>query len=290
MSTVRGIASTLALLTNTVLLCIPLFLLGTARLAIRGPWRTTLWRWMDADIQIWVAGNRWILRTLSGVRMRVHWHDDAGLSRQRWYLVISNHQSWADILVLQNALWGRIPMIKFFTKRQLIWVPIAGLAMWFLGFPYVRRLPAHRIAADPSLAELDRQATLDACSGFRDHPTTVLSFLEGTRFTAAKHAAQAARFRCLLNPKLGGVSYVMDAMRDRIHRILDVTIVYRGDVPSFRALLEGRCRDVDVQVHCREMPASVNAARDAAEMRECLRPWIESLWQDKDRHLTELAN
>ncbi len=290
MYTLRGTASALALLANTAVMCAPLYLLGVVRLMSRGRLRTVLWRWMDDIVQLWVAGNRGIFRLLSVTRVHVHWENDADLSPERWYLVISNHQSWADILILQNALWGRIPLLKFFTKRQLIWVPLAGLAMWFLGFPYVRRLSRQQIAGDPSLADLDRQATLDACRGFRDHPTTVLSFLEGTRFTPAKHAAQAARFQHLLNPKLGGVSYVMNALNDRIHRVLDVTIMYRGAVPSFRELLEGRCADVDVRVRCRGLPPGAADARDAAEMRERLGPWIESLWQDKDRHLTGLVN
>jgi 1-acyl-sn-glycerol-3-phosphate acyltransferase len=179
-------------------------------------------------------------------------------------------------------------MLKFFTKRQLIWVPLAGLAMWFLGFPYVRRLSREQISADPSLAELDRQATIASCLGFRDHPTSVLSFVEGSRFTPVKRAAQESRFEHLLNPKLGGVSYVVDALKDQIHKVLDVTIVYPGGVPSFWSLLQGRCQDVEVLVQCRDLPVTVAEADNAAAIRDGLRPWIERLWQDKDARLTAL--
>jgi 1-acyl-sn-glycerol-3-phosphate acyltransferase len=226
-----------------------------------------------------------IFAALGVTRIHERWENDPGLSRRQWYLVLSNHQSWADILVLQNTLWGRIPMLKFFTKRQLIWVPLAGLAMWFLGFPYVRRLSRKKIAADPRLADLDRVATVNACAGFRSHPTAVLSFLEGSRFTPGKRAAQAARFECLLNPKLGGVSYVVDALRDKIHKVLDITIFYPTGVPSFWDLLQGRCRDVEVLIQCRNLPGTVTAARDVAEVRDRLQPWIESLWQAKDARL-----
>lgn len=288
MYALRAITAGLAIVVNTVILCTPLYLLGLVRLVARGRLRGVLWQRMDAIAQAWVAVNRWIFAVLGVIRVHSRWENDAGVSTRRWYLVLSNHQSWADILILQNVLRGRIPMIKFFTKRELIWVPLIGVTMWFLGFPYVRRLRPEQIAADPRLADLDRQATLDACRGFRDHPTTVLSFLEGTRFTPAKRAAQAARFRYLLNPKLGGVSYVVEAMKDRIDKVLDVTIVYHDRVPTFRELLEGRCRDVDVLVQCHDLPLDVGDARDAAEVRETLRPWIESLWQQKDARLARV--
>ena len=285
MGFLRGLASLTLIALNTLVWCVPLYLMGLVHRLARGRLRHALGPRMEATVQAWVAGNRLIFRVLRVIRVHAAWEDHSTLTRRRWYLVLSNHQSWADILILQNTLLGRVPMLKFFAKRELLWVPAAGLAMWLLGFPYVRRLPPERIAADPRLAELDRQATLDACARFRNHPSAVLSFLEGSRFTAAKRDAQAGRFEHLLNPKLGGVSYVVDALKDKIHKVLDVTIVYRGTVPSFWQLLQGRCADVDVLIRCLELPAAVAHARDAAEVRERLRPWIESLWQDKDQRL-----
>ena len=289
----RG-STALALITmNTLWWCLPLYLIGLVYLVSRGRLRQAVGPRMDDIVQAWVAGNRRIFAALGVTRIHAQWEGDSTLSRRGWYLVLSNHQSWADILILQNTLLGRIPMLKFFAKRELIWVPVAGIAMWLLGFPYVRRVSREQIAADPSLADLDRQATLDACARFRNHPGTVLSFLEGSRFTRAKRAAQSGRFEHLLNPKLGGVSYVVDALKDKIHKVLDVTIMYRGAVPSFWELLQGRCRDVDVVIQCRDLPAAVVEAEDAAEVRELLRPWIEALWQDKDSRLercTLLAN
>jgi hypothetical protein len=43
-----------------------------------------------------------------------------GLDPRGWYLVNCNHQSWADILVLQHLLTRRIPLLKFFLKQQLL--------------------------------------------------------------------------------------------------------------------------------------------------------------------------
>lgn len=285
MYALRGITSGLAIAVNAVVLCVPLYLMGLLRLVSPRPLRRVLGRGMDGTVQLWVAANRIVFRVLGVTRIHTRWENATSLSSTGWYVVFSNHQSWADILVLQNVLWGRLPMLKFFTKRQLIWVPAAGLAMWFLGFPLVRRLGREQLAANPALADVDREETLKACAGFRERPTAVLSFLEGTRFTPAKHAEQASRFEHLLNPKIGGVSYVVDALKDHVHRAVDVTIVYQGPVPTFWALLQGRCRRVEVLVQCRELPAGIAAAGSAADVRGALKPWVESIWREKDQRL-----
>jgi 1-acyl-sn-glycerol-3-phosphate acyltransferase len=230
--------------------------------------------------------NRWLFRILSLTRMDVQWTDDDGLSRDRWYLVVSNHQSWTDILLLQNMLYGRIPMLKFFTKRQLLWVPFIGQAMWLLDFPYVRRISRERIAADPSLLEVDRRATQAACEKFRNHPTSVLNFLEGTRFTAEKYAAQrTARFSRLLNPKSGGLAQVVAALDHRLHRLIDVTIDYPQGVPSFWEFMQGRCPEVSMVITCRRLPDDVGQGSDDEAQREAAGRWVEALWTEKDRML-----
>ncbi len=285
MHIVRGVLSLLILGLNTLACCVPLYLLGLLRPLLPGRARQHVGHWMDRIIDLWVGINRLLFRALDLTRMDVEWQGEAVLQRDRWYLVISNHQSWADILVLQNCLWGRVPPLKFFTKRQLAWIPLLGPAMWLLGFPYVRRASPEEVARNPQVRELDRRTTLESCQSFRHHPTSVLSFLEGTRFTAEKHAAQDAMYEHLLNPKLGGVSYVIASLKDRLHRVLDVTVVYPDGVPTFWALVQGRCRRVQVLVQCLELPGELREAADSDAVRARLRPWIDALWHDKDRRL-----
>lgn len=287
MNALRGGSCLLLIIINTVVWCTPLYLLGTVRLLLRGGPRRTLGRWLDGIVQCWVRGNRGIFALLHITRIDATWENDAAVSPENWYVVLSNHQSWADIMILQNLFWGRLPTLKFFTKRQLIWVPFIGIAMWLLGFPYVRRLSRAQIEANPALAGLDRQATLDACDGFRSHPTAVLAFLEGSRFTAVKHAAQDARFERLLNPKVGGVSYVVATLKDRLHAVLDVTLSYPEGVPTFWELLQGRCKRVNVLIQCQDLPPAVLQAVDSDDVRARLGPWIETLWQSKDVHLKQ---
>jgi 1-acyl-sn-glycerol-3-phosphate acyltransferase len=130
----------------------------------------------------------------------------AGLDPRGWYLVNCNHQSWADILVLQHLLTHRIPLLKFFLKQQLLWVPVMGLAWWALDFPFMRRHSEEVLKAHPELRGKDQEATRLACEKFSLIPTSVMNFCEGTRFTPTKHQRQQSPYRHLLRPKAGGIA------------------------------------------------------------------------------------
>jgi 1-acyl-sn-glycerol-3-phosphate acyltransferase len=153
--------------------------------------------------------------------------------RRGWYLVNCNHQSWADILVLQHLLTRRIPLLKFFLKQQLVWVPVMGLAWWALDFPFMRRHSDDVLKAHPELRAKDQESTRLACEKFALIPTSVMNFCEGTRFTLAKHQRQQSPYRHLLRPKAGGIALALNVMGDKFRAILDVTIVYPDGAPEF---------------------------------------------------------
>lgn len=200
-----------------------------------------------------------------------------GLNPRGWYLVSSNHQSWVDILVLQRVFHGRIPFLKFFLKRELIWVPVIGLAWWALDFPFMKR---GRGAGRGDLATTRR-----SCEKFRRVPTAVINFVEGTRFTAARHAAQNSSYRHLLEPRTGGLGVALATMGERFEAMLDVTIVYPEGTPSFWALLCGNAGAVTVDVRQRAIPPHLlggNPSGDKAH-RQRIRKWVEVQWKDKDR-------
>ncbi len=293
MSVLIGILSTVLVVGNIAINCIPLFFMGIFRLLIRllgfDALDARLAQWMDKIIDSWALTNRTIFSVLKLTDAQLHWSNADALSRKRWYMVVSNHQSWADILFLQIYLYGRVPPLKFFTKRQLLWVPLLGQAMWFLDFPYVRRMSRVQIEANPELLAIDRQAILSACEKFKSHPTSVLNFLEGTRFTAEKHRGQTPRFKHLLNPKSGGLSQVLIALDDRIHKLIDVTISYPGGVPTFWELMQGKCPSVRMQFDCLDLPDSLRSAGDDDVLRKQTATWIESLWAAKDTRLDSSA-
>lgn len=226
------------------------------------------WNRLNAAGMQWASGTHWQLSL------------PEGLSRQAWYLVICNHQSWVDILVLQRSLQGRAPFLKFFIKRELIWVPLVGLVWWALDFPFLRRKGGASGAQDLATARA-------ACARFRALPTSVMSFVEGTRFTPAKHEAQGSPYRHLLKPKAGGMMTALDVLGDRLDAVLDVTIFYPGRVPSFVDVLCGRVPEVRVHIDRQPVPATGDGQPLAVTG---VQAWLAELWQAKDARFKQLGS
>jgi len=177
----------------------------------------------------------------------------------------------------------RIPFLRFFLKQQLIWVPLLGPAWWALDFPFMKRYSKETLIRHPELQGKDRESTRRACEKFRHMPVAVMNFAEGTRFTPAKHDAQSSPYRHLLRPKAGGLAFVLDAMGDALHAILDVTIVYPQGRPTMMDLIAGRVRDI--RVHARELPidaALVGSYDEDTAFRGRVKLWVNTLWSEKD--------
>ena len=239
-------------------------------------------RLMNGLASLWVGTNNAWIAAVSPREWDVQ--GVQGLHEKGWYLVSSNHQSWVDILVLQRIFHGRIPFLKFFLKQELIWVPVIGLAWWALDFPFMKR------GKGSGARQNDLQTTRAACEKFKLIPTSVINFVEGTRFTAAKHDAQQSPYRHLLKPKIGGLGIALAAMGEQFEALLDVTIVYPGGIPTFWDLLSGRLDAVIVRVQRREIPTDVlggDPVKDQA-YRQRIGAWVEAQWTDKDRLIDTL--
>ncbi|HRO88393.1 MAG TPA: acyltransferase [Chiayiivirga sp.] len=236
----------------------------------------------------WISVNSWLFDRYSRTRFEVSGLD--GLQVDGHYLVLANHQSWVDIVVLQKVLNRRIPLMRFFLKRQLFWVPVLGLAWWALDFPFTGRHTRAQIARNPELGRRDMEATRRACEKFRDIPVSIMNFVEGTRFTADKHARQASPYKHLLKPKAGGVAYVLEAMGDALHGIVDVTIAYPGGIPTLVDLMAGRVPVVQVSLRQRPLPTELldSGEGDDRARRARLQQWLNALWQEKDAELSRV--
>ncbi|MBK7280552.1 acyltransferase [Candidatus Aalborgicola defluviihabitans] len=238
--------------------------------------------------EAWIWGNSaWM-----GLTQRTTWDVEGieGLDPHSWYMVNSNHQSWVDILVLQHLLNRRIPLLKFFLKAQLIWVPVMGLAWWALEFPFMRRHTEDYLKKHPEMRGKDQETTRKACAKYALIPTSVMNFLEGTRFTKAKHAKQQSPYQHLLKPKAGGMALALNAMGDKFQAILDVTIVYPDGAPTFNDFLLGNVRRIVVRVRSLPIPRHLmqgDYAQDPA-FREAFSQWVQQLWREKDAQITAL--
>lgn len=277
-----------AIALNTVLHATPLLLLALCKPLVWPALRRRLSSVLNALAHSWIAVNSWLIEHLVGTRIRVQ--GDADLRRDGWYLVVCNHQSWVDIPVLQQVFNTRIPLLKFFLKRQLIWVPVLGLAWWALDFPFMRRYSRAQLEKHPEWRGKDLEATRRACEKFRDLPVSVMNFVEGTRFTPAKHVQQQSPYRHLLLPRAGGTAFVLQAMGPLLQALVDVSVVYPAGRPTLYDLLAGRVREVRVHIRTRPIPADLLSGdyQNDAEFRARFQDWLNGLWQDKDARMQEL--
>jgi 1-acyl-sn-glycerol-3-phosphate acyltransferase len=282
-ATVRGGVTGLILGLNTVIVATCLVPPALLKLIVPAQAvRRVCDRLMNALASSWVGiNNAW----MSAVSPRP-WDVQGvqGLHERGWFLVSSNHQSWVDILVLQRIFHGQIPFLKFFLKQELIWVPVIGLAWWALDFPFMKR------GKGSDARQNDLKTTREACEKFKLIPTTVINFVEGTRFTPAKQAAQQSPYRHLLKPKIGGLGIALAAMGEQFEALLDVTIVYPHGTPTFWHLLCGQVDAVTVRVVQRPIPPEVLGSDPIGDKayRQRISAWVEAQWSEKDRLIDEL--
>ncbi len=239
--------------------------------------------------ETWVEGLKNIFRLMTPTVWDIR--NEAVLDREQSYLVVSNHQSWVDIPALVEVFNRQAPFFRFFLKKELIWVPLVGLAFWALDYPFMKRYSKEHLERHPEDRGKDLEITRRACEKFHDLPVTVVNFLEGTRFTPDKHRHQQSPYRNLLKPKSGGVAFVMGALGEQMRYLLDVTIVYPdGPVPGFWHLLSGQVSRVVVDIRSRTVPPELflgDYANDPA-FRDTFQAWVRHLWEEKDARIDEL--
>lgn len=284
-STLKASLAGSVLVANVLAIFSSMIPVALVKLAVpRGAIRRGTDRLLNALAEGWIAVNGWWMALVQRTRWDVRGVE--GLRRRGWYLVNANHQSWVDILVLQKVFHRRVPFLKFFLKRELAYVPVMGLAWWALDFPFMRRKGGKQGRG------LDLATTRKACDRFKQIPTSVINFLEGTRFSRTKHAAQGSPYRHLLKPKAGGLATALGAMGERFDAMLDVTIHYPQGVPSFWDLLSGKVRAVVVRVRELEIPKDLLGGDYEGDpaFRARVQAWVHELWAEKDRCLEELAH
>ncbi len=286
---VRGTIAAVLLFVNVIFWCLLLFAFALIKLVLPlRSVRTVIDPILNGIAANWIAGNSAWMRLTQRARWDVEGVDR--LEYRGWYMVNCNHQSWVDIFVLQHVFNRRIPLLKFFLKQQLIWVPVMGLAWWALDFPFMRRHSDAYLKAHPEKRFEDLETSKRACEKFALVPTSVMNFPEGTRFTRAKHDAQKSPYRHLLRPKAGALALALSVLGDRFRSFVDVTIVYPKGAPSFWDFLCGRMPEVIVRVRTLEIPAEVCSGDYATDprFRKRIQRWLQDLWREKDRQIDEL--
>jgi 1-acyl-sn-glycerol-3-phosphate acyltransferase len=288
---VRGLCLMTLFVLNTLAVGLPLIGVALLKLMVPVPaFRRTMSAVLIRMAETWVSINGTLIRATQRIEWQVRGLE--GLSHDGWYLVIANHRSWIDIIALQTTLNRKIPLLKFFIKDELKWVPVLGLAWWALDMPFMKRYSKETLARHPELRGKDLKATQRACERFRDHPTSVINFVEGTRFTPAKRDATRSPYRYLMKPRAGGIAFVIDALGPVLHDLLDVTVAYPDGEGGLWDLCCGRIPTIVVEVTRRSMPVRQAAGDYVADgdFRGRFQEWLGVLWREKDARLAEILS
>jgi 1-acyl-sn-glycerol-3-phosphate acyltransferase len=254
-------------------------------------WRSFISYILDGIATAWIGVNNFNQRITSRTKFSVSGLEE--LKPNDWYLVLANHQSWVDILVLQRIFNRRIPLLKFFLKQELIWVPVLGLAWWALDFPFMKRHSKSFLAKHPHLKGKDMETTKKACEKFKYKPVSIMNFVEGTRFTQAKHDRQSSPFDDLLKPKAGGIAFVLSAMGNQLHKLIDVTIYYPQGIPTFWDFVSGRVREINVDIKVTPLKDIMESGVfsdsyfDNPEQRTRFQQWLNLQWANKQIQLEQ---
>lgn len=234
------------------------------------------------------AVNRWCARSIWGFwvlhaevqnRIDIRVVGDRPRPRENT-MVISNHQSMADVMVLLCLAWrcGRLGDMKVFVKDIVKYFPGVGWGMLFLDCIFVKR----NWAQD--------QAQIDRLFGKfkRDEiPLFLVSFLEGTRLTQDKQAKarEFAKDRNLpvpehtLVPRTKGFVASVGGLREHLDAVYDLTIGYHADpAPTLASSFAGDVRRVDI--HIKRHPIH-SLPKSEAELTE----WAQDRFREKDQLL-----
>jgi 1-acyl-sn-glycerol-3-phosphate acyltransferase len=285
-----GALSLVLYIINTLFVILPLLVTAFGKLIIPlKAWTRICDKLLNGIASSWISVNNFNQKLTGGTKIDVE--GLYGLSTDQWYLVISNHQSWVDILILQNIFNRRIPFLKFFLKQELIWVPVLGIAWRALDFPFMKRYSRATIEKKPHLKGKDLEITRKACKKFKNIPVSVMNFVEGTRFKPTKHQRQQSPFKNLLRPKSGGLAFVLSAMGEQLNCILNVTIAYPEGVKTFWEFLCGKVGQVIIRIE--SIPITDDLLGDYFENSEDstrFQKWLNSLWAEKDELLDVLLS
>lgn len=293
LTALKGAAALLAIGLNTIILsCVVIvgallrFLAPTEKL--RGKVRHGL----ASVVELWIPINNAVLSCFRGMHWDLRVPD--GLDHEGCYVVSCNHQSWVDILVLQRAFNRKLPLLRFFLKKELFWVPFLGLAWWSLDFPFMQRFSKEQVRKNPSLAGKDLENARRACEKFREIPVAMMSFPEGTRFSEQKRLESGSPYARLLKPRIGGIGQVFYALGEQLDGLVDVTVVYPGrgksEPPTFWELVSGQIPHIVLRATHREIPDELlgREFRRDRNFRGDLQAWMDELWREKDVEILRL--
>ncbi len=280
-----GIGSLFLLATNMIFWSTLLLTVSLVRLIFP----LTNWKKITTGILIHIGesciycNNLWI-NILHRPKITIEGFDFS--DKTNWYIATSNHQSWADIFVLQYITNRKIPLLRFFMKDVLKWIPIVWVVGWSMNMPFLKRYSKEKLRRNPELRGKDVASMKKSFEDLSIYPGTVFSFAEGTRFSEKKQKEENSNFYKLLAPKAGGIAITLATM-PFIKNLIDFTIVYQSERRTFWAFLCGEMSEIRIQAKLKKIPEDF-FDRDYSndeEYRKSIKVWLNDLWKEKEDFL-----
>ena len=247
-----------------------------------------LYRPMHTIYRLWAANNTAIIKLVNNVDWQVTGLDK--VKKECWYLMISNHQSWLDIFVATDLARNKMPEPKFFLKESLRKVPFVGMACWALDMPFMKRYSKAFIEKHPHLKGQDIETTKKSCQSFKTNPTSIINFVEGTRFTPTKHKRQQSELKHLLTPKAGGIAFTLASLGEHFDKVVNVTMLYPNNTGNIMIdVLCGRLSKIVVHVELMDVtPELIGDYFNDTDFKEAFQLWLNDEWHKKDKLITQL--
>ena len=282
-----GITSSLILLVNTVLLATIMIPLGIIKFLIPlKNLRASFTKLIIKIGELWIEINSLWVINLHKPNLEIIGEEN--LNGNSWFLSTSNHQSAADIFIVQYITNRKIPMLKFFIKYELIYVPIIGICWWALDMPFLKRYTQDQIKKNPKLKGRDYKKMKKSLEHYSLHPVSIFSYAEGTRFSEKKHAYQKSEFKNLLKPKEGGLAVALSNV-NKIKELIDITIIYDSENLSFWNYLCGNIKNIKIFISKIKIPEKylVETLISSEELRSDFKLWLNNRWKEKDILISE---
>ncbi|KFJ42874.1 acyltransferase [Francisella philomiragia] len=282
-----GLFSLVCLMSTAIIAFIPVFIFSLVKLLI--PIKSIRYFCTSAvqySVSLWVSFVILIAKFFSPTKIEVEQNKE--LDKNGSYLIICNHKSWLDTFVLMMIFHKKIAFPKFFMKFQVFFIPVLGLIAWALEFPAMKRYKKEYLKKHPEKKGEDLKKTVEYCKKLSSRPTTIVNFVEGTRYTSQK--ALKSAYKNLLNPKAGGIAVILKSLSDRMVGVLNTTIVYDNPKQTLWDYMIRKTKKIKVKVDL--IPISEVPIGDyftSETDKEYFQVWLNKLWQTNDEYISKEA-
>lgn len=245
---------------------------------------------IDGLIHLHSRNLRFILVRICGVDLSCHLPES--LSSVRSYVMVINHRSHVDILVILATFYDKIPDVKFFLKSSLFWVPFMGQFCYLMNYVFVKRISPRQVRRNPSIIKNQRELIRQQCQQLIKNPVTLAVFAEGTRFSVPDNKTHLSKRNLahLLSPQPAGVALALEASSPDIKDFIDVTLAYDVGFVSVWLLLSGQVKTIEIHAELYDVSTAklVGDYVNDRQYRKRFTEWVRRLWAKKDALLSRV--